>query len=83
MLMNDFSSAAESIHHSVKPAKLNYGVYGDKVPHLHVHIVPKYEDGTNWGLPFEMNPGKTYLPDSEYLELISLIKNNVEMLLNK
>jgi diadenosine tetraphosphate (Ap4A) HIT family hydrolase len=75
--MTDVSLAAEAIFKSVNPQKLNYGAYGDKMPHLHMHIVPKYENGTNWGSTFEMNPGKTYLEESEYLELIKVIKSNI------
>jgi ATP adenylyltransferase len=78
--MADVSLAAEAIVKSVNPQKLNYGAYGDKMPHLHMHIVPKYENGMNWGSTFEMNPGKTYLEEDEYLELIELIKSNIEEL---
>jgi len=78
--MNDVSLAAEAIYKSVNPQKLNYGAFGDKMPHLHMHIVPKYENGMNWGSTFEMNPGKTYLEEKEYLELIKVIKSNVEEL---
>jgi diadenosine tetraphosphate (Ap4A) HIT family hydrolase len=26
-----------------KPDKINYGAFGDKIPHLHMHLVPKHE----------------------------------------
>ena len=38
------------------PAKINYGAYSDNLPHLHFHLVPKHEDGLNYGGTFEMNP---------------------------
>lgn len=40
-----------------------------------MHIVPKYEGKKNWGSTFEMNPGKTYLSDEEYKNMILTIKN--------
>lgn len=40
-----------------------------------MHLVPKYKDGFEWGTTFAMNPGKTYLTDSEYAEMIQKIKD--------
>ena len=36
--------------------KINYLVLGDLCPHLHIHLVPKYEGGKSWGTIFEMMP---------------------------
>ena len=57
--------------------ELNYGAYGDTGCHLHVHLVPKYRDGYEWGGVFAMNPGQTKLSDSEYAEMIEKIKANL------
>lgn len=35
-----------------KPLKLNYNILGNSVPHLHVHLVPRYEDDPRPGWPF-------------------------------
>ncbi len=70
----DVARAAEAIHAVFKPDKLNYGAYGDTGCHLHMHLVPKYRDGFEWGGVFEMNPGKTHLTDAEYAEMISKLK---------
>ena len=56
------------------PDKLNYGAYGDTGCHLHVHLVPKYRDGFEWGGVFAMNPGQTKLTDAQYAEMIEKIK---------
>jgi len=42
-----------------------------------MHLVPKYKDGFEWGGVFEMNPGKVYLSDGEYQEMIEKIKSNL------
>jgi diadenosine tetraphosphate (Ap4A) HIT family hydrolase len=42
--------------------------------HLHVHLVPKYRDGYEWGDVFAMNPHKAELTDAEYQELIEKIR---------
>ena len=48
--------------------------YSDKLSHLHFHLAPKYVDGPDYGGTFQMNPGKVYLSDAEYQELIDQIK---------
>ena len=42
-----------------------------------MHLVPKYKDEYEWGGVFEMNPGRTYLSDEEYAEMIEKIKANL------
>ena len=73
--MGDVQKAAAAIDQAFGPGKLNYGAYGDKLHHLHMHIVPKYEGQKDWGSTFEMNPGQTYLTDEEYAERIALLQN--------
>ena len=70
----DVNRAAKAIHAVFHPDKLNYGAYGDTGCHLHMHLVPKYKDGFEWGGVFEMNPGKTYLSPEEYGEMIEKLK---------
>ena len=59
------------------PEKINYGAYSDKLSHLHFHLAPKYVDGPDYGGTFQMNPGKVYLSDAEYQEMIQKIKENL------
>lgn len=73
----DVAQAANAIHAAFHPDKLNYGAYGDTGCHLHMHLVPKYRDGFEWGGVFEMNPGKKTLSDAEYAEMIEKIKANL------
>ena len=73
--MNDVKKVAAAVDKAFHPSKINYGAYGDTLHHLHMHIVPKYENKENWGSTFEMNPGKTYLTDKEYSEMIETIKD--------
>ncbi len=75
--MKDVSQTAKAIDVVFKPNKINYGAYADKISHLHMHVVPKYEGGTSFGGVFEMNPQKTYCSDAEYAEIIQKIKANL------
>jgi diadenosine tetraphosphate (Ap4A) HIT family hydrolase len=77
LFMKDVKRVAAAVKKAFSPNKINYGAYSDKLPHLHFHIVPKYEGGPNWGSTFEMNPGKVLLNDNEYSEIIAAIKENL------
>ena len=70
----DVNRAAKAIHAAFHPDKVNYGAYGDTGCHLHMHLVPKYRDGYEWGGVFAMNPGETYLSQEAYEEMIEKIK---------
>ena len=44
--------------------KINLGSFGDSNPHLHFHIVPKYEGGFEFGGSFAItNPEPVILKD--------------------
>ena len=77
LFMADVTRAAKALHGAFHPNKVNYGAYGDTGCHLHMHLVPKYEGGDEWGGVFQMNPGKVYLTDEEYAEMIEKIKANL------
>ncbi|MBK6406730.1 MAG: HIT domain-containing protein [Holophagales bacterium] len=52
----DVADAARAMMTAFGPAKINYGAYSDKLGHLHVHLVPKYVDGPDYGSTFRMMP---------------------------
>lgn len=74
----DVNRAAKAIHRAFSPDKVNYGAYGDTGCHLHVHLVPKYRDGFEWGGVFAMNPEQKYLSEAEYAEMIGKIRDCLE-----
>jgi len=73
--MADVARAAKAIKTAFAPNKVNFGAYSDKLQHLHLHLVPKYEGGASWGGTFEMMPAnKKLLTDAEYDGLIAALK---------
>lgn len=75
LFTKDVARAAKALKTAFNPAKINYGAYSDKLPHLHVHLVPKYVDGPSWGTTFTMMPEpKQLLTDDAYAGLIAQIK---------
>ena len=74
----DIAKAAAAINKAFSPDKINYATYGDLVPHIHFHLVPKYEGGASWGGSFEMSPkDKVFLSDAEYENMIKLLKESL------
>ncbi len=54
LLAADLARASKAIASAFKPDKLNYASFGDLLPHLHFHLVPKYVGGPSWGGAFEI-----------------------------
>lgn len=73
--MADVAQATRAMQKAFSPEKINYGAYSDKLCHLHFHLAPKYVDGPDYGGTFQMNPGKVYLSDAEYAQLIESVKS--------
>jgi diadenosine tetraphosphate (Ap4A) HIT family hydrolase len=75
LFTQDVANAARAMKNSLGAAKINYGAYSDKLPHLHMHLVPKYPDGPGWGTTFTMMPDpKQFLTAEESTALIAKIK---------
>lgn len=72
--MADVCRVSAAIHKLYRPAKVNYGAYGDTGCHLHFHLVPKYTDEFEWGGTFAMNPKLKTLDEVGYAELVSALK---------
>ena len=76
--MADVSKVAAGIQKAFLPAKINYGAYSDKLAHLHFHLVPKYENGLDFGSVFQMNPQLTYLTEVQYHDVINKLIANMK-----
>lgn len=71
--MHDVSITAKAIFDTYEPDKLNYGIYGDGVPHFHVHIIPKKKDGYCWGGTFDLNGNADYPSEEELKKRADMI----------
>lgn len=61
----DLAKVAKAIKAEYPADKINYGMYGDTVPHLHCHLVPKTEGCLGWGGPFDMGGNPNFPTDEE------------------
>lgn len=62
----EVSLTAEAVSRYARADKINYAIYGDRVSHFHVHLVPKKEGGLQWGGPFTDDLPKVTLPAEEF-----------------
>lgn len=76
--MKVVSKVSSVIAELFKADKINYAIYGDLVPHFHVHLVPKKKNELQWGKPFTDDIEKKFLSESEYKKYITLIKNKLQ-----
>ena len=78
-LLQDVTLVASAIGKLYQPDNINYLILGDKSPHLHIHIVPKYEKGKDWGCIFQMMPAQPIKPtgDESYSKQISLLRQEL------
>ena len=74
LFMADVADVTRAMQRLFQPEKINYGAYSDKLSHLHFHLAPKYVDGPDYGGTFQMNPGKVYLSDAEYAEIVNALR---------
>ncbi len=73
---------ARAIERLYTPCKMNYELLGNGVPHLHVHLVPRYLDDVAPGRPLpseawdsgEMNP----LPEDELRVQVAALRELVD-----
>jgi len=58
--------AAAAIEAVFAPVKLNYDILGNSVPHLHVHLVPRYaqDPRPEWPFPFPEEAPPPFPDDS-------------------
>ena len=73
----DVAKVAKAIDTLYHPDKINYATYGDGMPHVHVHIVPKYRNGLNWGEPFDDQQPKKLLTEAEYAAMIRALREQL------
>jgi len=74
-VMEEVSAVASSLYNLFKPAKINYELLGNMVPHMHWHLVPRFTTDPLWPRPIWSDPHEpvTLTPDA-YAERIELIK---------
>jgi diadenosine tetraphosphate (Ap4A) HIT family hydrolase len=75
-VIEEVNLVATALYDAFRPTKMNYELLGNMVPHMHWHIVPRFNTETLWPRPIWSEPHEPfYLADKEYSERISVIRN--------
>ena len=78
-LMSEVMLTAEALRRELRPDRLNYTCFGNVVPHVHWHIIPRVEGDTDWGgAPWREN--EVTLADADARALAAGIAAHLEML---
>jgi diadenosine tetraphosphate (Ap4A) HIT family hydrolase len=79
--MADLRHAVRAVHAAVQPDHMNYECLGNRSPHLHWHVIPRYRDDPRWGYPIwdgePFEPRQITLPESELEALRDQIKRHL------
>ena len=63
-----------------RPVKMNYELLGNMVPHMHWHLIPRFETDPLWPKPIWAEPhDEVYLSAAVYAERVKLIRDKLEI----
>ncbi len=70
----EVAQVARALDRVYRPAKINYGVFGNLCPHIHCHLVMQFpeDDPTR---PLDMQAGHVVLGEAEYAEMVSTLRD--------
>jgi len=81
VVMEEVSTVAAALSRAFNPAKINYELLGNMVPHMHWHIVPRFTDDPLWPRPIWSEAHTPVeLSGAAYAERINLIRNKMSEL---
>jgi len=74
-VMEEVTAVASALHDLFTPAKMNYELLGNMVPHIHWHLVPRFREDPLWPRPIWSEPHDEVILSREgYAERIRLIQ---------
>jgi diadenosine tetraphosphate (Ap4A) HIT family hydrolase len=77
-VMEEVTAIATALYTLFQPAKINYELLGNMVPHMHWHIVPRFVTDPLWPRPIWAEPhDEVLLAAAGYAERIALLKGMI------
>lgn len=77
----DLGIAERGVYRALGPDHINVALLGSVIPHLHWHVIPRYQDDPRWGGPvwttLREDMPRTTLAESEYEELVDTINQAI------
>jgi diadenosine tetraphosphate (Ap4A) HIT family hydrolase len=75
--MGDVQKAARALHCVTRAVKINYEIHGNSMPHLHVHLFPRYldDDFPSGPIDYRKTVPSPYESDEEFKWFIEQMRN--------
>jgi len=73
---DEVSLAAKTLYDVYRPAKINYCIWGNIMPHVQCHLFTRTFDGDP-SKPINQNEKEVFLDKAEYLRVIKRIKDQI------
>ncbi|RII26393.1 MAG: HIT family protein [Geobacter sp.] len=74
-VMEEVTVVAAALYRLLQPAKINYELLGNMVPHMHWHLVPRFTTDPLWPRPIWAEPHtEVHLTSAGYAERIEAIQ---------
>ncbi|MFI3225967.1 MAG: HIT family protein [Clostridia bacterium] len=73
----EVAKVAKALYTIYSPDKINYLTMGDEMPHIHIHLVPKYRTLPSWNAALNLCE-KAFLTDEENAQAVAKIKAEIE-----
>ena len=79
-VLDEVTRVAKALYNLFKPAKMNYELLGNMVPHMHWHLVPRFARDLLWPRPIWTEPHEeVILPPAEYAGRIAAVRSNLNL----
>jgi len=79
--MLDLKQTGQALQRALHPDHMNYECLGNSGPHLHWHVIPRYQNDPRWGRPVwegwprnEFNINRVVIGNEEYQDPITSIR---------
>jgi len=83
-VLEEVTAVASALYNLFKPAKMNYELLGNMVPHMHWHLVPRFASDPLWPRPiWAESHAEVILSPAEYAGRIEAVQNNLTETLRK
>ena len=77
-VVEEVTAVAAALYNLFAPAKMNYELLGNMVPHMHWHLVPRFTNDPLWPRPIWAEPhAEVILSPTEYAERIEAIRKTI------
>ena len=78
-VIEEVNRVAQVLAEVFQPTKMNYELLGNMVPHMHWHLVPRFETDPLWPKPIWAEPhDDVHLSAAEYAERIEKIRERLK-----